>query len=93
MIALEEWRHYVLPLTFTVWTDHNGLRSLWTQSSLNDRQCRWLAGLSKYRYDLEHRAGKNMQVPDGLSRKPHTDGEQPSLRVNDLEQENTQYGD
>jgi hypothetical protein len=43
MIALEEWRHYVLPLTFTVRTDHNGLRYLRTQSSLNDRQWRWLA--------------------------------------------------
>ncbi len=30
-----------------------------------------------------------MQVPDGLSRKPHQEGEQPSLRVKDLEQENT----
>ena len=89
MIALEEWRHYVLPLTLTVWTDHNWLLYLRTQSSLNDRQWRWLARLSKYRYDLEYLAGKNMQVPDGLSSKPHLDWEQPSLRVKDLEQENT----
>ncbi len=46
MVALEEWRHYVLPLTFTVWTDHNRLRYLRTQRSLNDRQWRWLAHLS-----------------------------------------------
>ncbi len=30
-----------------------------------------------------------MQVPDGLNRKPHPEGEQPSLKVKDLEQENT----
>ena len=30
-----------------------------------------------------------MQVPDRLSRKPHLEGEQPSLKVKDLEQENT----
>ncbi len=30
-----------------------------------------------------------MQVPYGLSIKPHPEGEQPSLRVKDLEQENT----
>ncbi len=30
-----------------------------------------------------------MQVPNGLSRKCHPEGEQPSLRVKDLEQENT----
>ncbi len=29
-----------------------------------------------------------MQVPDGLGRKPHPEGEQPSLWVKDLEQEN-----
>ncbi len=23
MIALEKWRHYVLPLSLMVWTDHN----------------------------------------------------------------------
>ncbi len=46
MIALEEWRHYVLPLTFTVRTDHTWLWYLRTQSSLNDRQWRWLAHLS-----------------------------------------------
>ncbi len=30
-----------------------------------------------------------MQVPDRLSRKPHPEGQQPSLKVKDLEQENT----
>ncbi len=40
MIALEEWRHYVLPLAFTVRTDHNRLRYLLTQSSLKNRQWR-----------------------------------------------------
>ncbi len=63
---------------------------LCTQSGLNDTQWRWLASLSEYCYDLEYRAGKNMQVPDRLSWKPHPEGEQPSLRVKDLEQENTQ---
>jgi hypothetical protein len=47
-ITLEECRHYVLPLSFTVWTDHNWLWYLRTQSSLNDRQWRWLASLSEY---------------------------------------------
>jgi hypothetical protein len=48
-----------------------------------------LASLIEYSYNLEYRAGKNMQVPDRLSRKPHPEGEQPSLRVKDLKQENT----
>ncbi len=52
MIAQEEWRHYELPLSSTVQTDHNWLRYLRTQSSLNNRQWRWLASLSEYSHDL-----------------------------------------
>ncbi len=50
MIAfqVEEWT--------TVWTDQNCLWHLCTQSSLNDRQWRWLASLSEYHYDLEYKA-------------------------------------
>ncbi len=40
MIALEEWRNYILP---HVWTDHNLRWYLSTQVSLNDRHWRWLA--------------------------------------------------
>ncbi len=58
MIAQEESRHYGPVLT--VLTDHNRLRYLWTQSSLNNRQWRWLAHLSESCYDLKYRAGKNM---------------------------------
>ncbi len=86
MIALKNWRHYVLPLAFTVRTDHNRLLYLLTQSSLNNRQWRWLASLKEYQHDLEYRAGKN---PLWTHQKPHTEGEQPSLRVKEEEQENT----
>ncbi len=37
-----------LALSFKVRTDHNRLRYLRTQSSLNNRQWRWLAHLSEY---------------------------------------------
>ncbi len=45
--------------------------------------------MSTVSFDLEYLAGRNMQFQDGLSRKPHPEGEQPFLRVKDLEQENT----
>ncbi len=42
----------------------------------------------EYNYDLEYRVGKDMQVLDRVSMKPHPEGEQPSLRDKDMEQEN-----
>ena len=36
--AFEEWKHYLLPLTFVAQTDHNGLKYLKTQKTLNDLQ-------------------------------------------------------
>lgn len=70
-VALEQWRHYLLPLRFTARTDNNGVRYLKTQKHLKDRQWRWLGFFSEYQFDLYHRAGAKMQVPDALSRKPH----------------------
>ena len=72
-IALEKWRHYLLPLHFTCRTDHNGLKYLRTQKTLKERQWHWMAFFSEYQFDLLYRPGKEMQVPDALSRKPRTE--------------------
>eukprot|EP00961_Rhodomonas_salina_P090950 1223993-Rhodomonas_salina.2 len=81
-VAFEEWRHYLLPLHFTARTDHNGLKYLKTQKNLNERQWHWLAFFSEYQFDLLYRPGKQMVVPDALSRKPRTENDiQELLRV------------
>ena len=72
-IALEKWRHYLLPIHFTCRTDHNGLKYLRTQKNLKERQWHWMAFFSEYQFDLLYRPGKQMQVPDALSRKPRTE--------------------
>ena len=83
-IAMEEWRHYLLPIYFTARTDHNGLKYLKTQKHLKDRQWHWLSFFSEYNFDLHYRPGKQMVVPDSLSRKPHTKQDiQNLLRLSD----------
>eukprot|EP00961_Rhodomonas_salina_P037487 503739-Rhodomonas_salina.1 len=72
-LAFEEWRHYLLPLHFTARTDHNGLKYIKTQKNLKERQWHWLAFFSEFHFDLQYRPGKQMAVPDSLSRKPHTE--------------------
>jgi hypothetical protein len=39
-------------------TDHNGLKYLYDQPTLNSRQSRWLEFLSEYDLDIKHIKGK-----------------------------------
>ena len=88
-LAFEEWKHYLLPLKFIARTDHNGLKYLKTQSQLNQRQWHWLAFFSEFQFELVYRPGSKMQVPDALSRRPHTQAQlQDLLRVCDSDTKN-----
>eukprot|EP00961_Rhodomonas_salina_P068705 922058-Rhodomonas_salina.1 len=72
-MILEEWCHYLLQLHFVARTDHNGLKYKRTQKNLLDSQWHWLAFFSEYQFDLIYQPGKQMVVPDALSRKPKTE--------------------
>eukprot|EP00961_Rhodomonas_salina_P125654 1692827-Rhodomonas_salina.2 len=90
--ALEEWRHYLLPVQFIARTDHNGLKYLKTQKHLSERQWHWLAFFSEYQFDLNYRPRKQMEVPDSLSRRPQTELEIADLlRLHPEEQDNTKF--
>jgi hypothetical protein len=40
--ALKKWRHYLMGKKFDLRTDHNGLKYLFDQPTLNVRQIIWL---------------------------------------------------
>jgi hypothetical protein len=40
--ALKKWRHYLMGKRLELRTDHNGLKYLFYQSTLNSIQSRWL---------------------------------------------------
>jgi hypothetical protein len=56
---------------FELRTDHNGLKYLFDQPTLNSRQIRWLEFLCEYDFDIKHIKGKENKVVDALSRKVH----------------------
>jgi hypothetical protein len=56
---------------FKLRTDHNGLKYLFDQPTLNARQIRWLEFLCEYDFDIKHIKGKENKVVDALSRKVH----------------------
>jgi hypothetical protein len=69
--ALNKWRHYLLGRRFELRTDHNGLKYLFGQPTLNVRQSRWLEFLCEYDFDIKHIKGKKNKVDDALKRKLH----------------------
>jgi hypothetical protein len=69
--ALRKWRHYLMEKRFELITDHNGLKYLFDQPTLNARQSRWLEFLSEYDFDIKHIKGKENKVTDALNRRVH----------------------
>jgi hypothetical protein len=56
---------------FELRIDHNGLKYLFDQPTLNARQSIWLEFLSEYGFDIKHIKGKENKVVDALSRRVH----------------------
>jgi hypothetical protein len=69
--ALKKWRHYLMGRRFELRTDHNGLKYLFDQPTLNARQSRWLEFLCEYDFEIKHIKGKENKVVDVLSRRVH----------------------
>jgi hypothetical protein len=69
--ALRKWRHYIMGKRFELRIDHNGLKYLFDQQTLNAREIRWLEFLCEYDFDIKHIKGKENKVVDALSRKVH----------------------
>jgi hypothetical protein len=69
--ALRKWIHYLMGKKFELRTDHNSLKYLFDQPTLNARQIRWLEFLCEYDFDIMYIKGKDNKVADALSRKVH----------------------
>jgi hypothetical protein len=69
--ALRKWRHYLMGKRFELRTNHNGLKYLFDQPTLNARQRRWLEFLTEYDFDINHIKGKENKVVDALNRRVH----------------------
>jgi hypothetical protein len=69
--TLMKWRHYLMGRKFELRTDHNGLKYLFDQPTLNAMQSRWLEFLCEYDFYIKHIKGKENKVADALSRRLH----------------------
>ena len=69
--ALQHWKHYLLGVPFTIKSDHESLKYLFTQKELNGRLLRWCDFLQQFDFgDIEYWPGEKNAVGDALSRPP-----------------------
>ena len=54
MHSLKMWCHHLIRRNFILMIDNKGLKYLFDQPNLNDRQARWLALLSEYDFEIQH---------------------------------------
>jgi len=58
--ALKIWRHYLYGVPCKIYTDHQSLKSIFTQKELNLRQRRWLELPKDYDLQIQYHLGKQM---------------------------------
>src|ERR1700736_5682838 len=84
MIALEEWRHYLIGAEeiFEIWTDHQNLQYFQQLQTVNCRQAHWLTELAQYHFRLHHKSSSLQVKPDFLLRPPGLDkGEKDNKNI------------
>ena len=69
------FRAYLQGRRFTLVTDHQPLEWLMSTQTLRGKNARWAMILQEFDFTIKHRAGKQQQHVDGLSRNPNTEGE------------------
>ena len=68
--GLEQFRPYILGHQLKVVTDHANLKWLNSISPKQAKLARWCMSMAEYDFQIEHRPGKELVVPDTLSRAP-----------------------
>jgi hypothetical protein len=69
--ALKIWRHYFIGHRCEIYSDHKGLKYIFTQTDLNLRQHRWLELIKDYDVGINYHLGKANILADALSHKKY----------------------
>ena len=72
VFALKKFRHYLMGADVSYEGDHKPLAWIKTQKTLSQRQARWLELLESFNWTFKHVPGKDLVVPDAISRQPES---------------------
>ena len=68
--AIRKWNKYIQNGTRTVVrTDHEGLKYMQTVKHFSQKLARWIDEFNSYDLDIQYKPGKQMIIPDTLSRR------------------------
>ncbi|XP_071727878.1 uncharacterized protein [Rutidosis leptorrhynchoides] len=67
--AVDHWSHYLKPMQFVPFSDHEALKYINGQHKLNPRHAKWVEFLQMYSFLSKHKVGTSNVVADALSRR------------------------
>ncbi|KAD2394066.1 hypothetical protein E3N88_41043 [Mikania micrantha] len=68
LLAIKQWRHYLMVKHFIIKTDQQSLKHLLSQKITTPLQQIWLSKLLGYDYEIQYKMGRKNVVADALSR-------------------------
>jgi hypothetical protein len=60
--ALRQWRNYLVPKEFMLFTDRIALKYVNTQKKLNNRHAKWVSFLQGYTFIMKHKSRQKIKL-------------------------------